>query len=373
MKTVVISINAVWNIINFRKGLIAALRKAGYHVIAVAPDDRFSRLLPELSVDFVPIRMDKKGVSPLRDSLLLWNYFRVLARIRPVAFLGYTAKPNIYGSLAAQSLGIPVINNVAGLGTAYIRGGWLARVVSTLYRIALRRSSVVFFQNRDDRKLFVSEGIVAENKARLLPGSGIDLATFTASDRPPSGDFRFLLIGRLLRDKGVYEYVEAARMVREKIPDVRFQLLGFLDAENRTAVTRAEVEGWVSEGLIEYLGEAEDVRPHVQAADCIVLPSYREGLPRVLLEGAAMAKPLIATDVPGCRHVVEDGRNGFLCPVRDGAGLARTMLRMLRLPEQRRLDLGLAARSKVEAEFDEQIVVRKYLEAIRDSARSGES
>ena len=370
VKTIVISINASWNIVNFRKGLIAELQKAGYHVVAVAPDDHFSRQLAELRVDFVPIKMDKKGISPLRDVLLLWRYFRVLARIRPVAFLGYTAKPNVYGSLAAQWLHIPVINNVAGLGTAYIRGGWLARIVSTLYKIAFRRSAIVFFQNRDDRELFVSGGILRNEKARLLPGSGIDLAAFNGSPKTASGEFRFLLIGRLLRDKGVYEYVEAARIVREKIPDVRFQLLGFLDVENRTAITRAEVDEWVSQGLIEYLGEAEDVRPHVEAADCIVLPSYREGLPRVLLEGAAMAKPLIATDVPGCRHVVEDGRNGFLCPAQDGAALGRAMLRMLELPEQRRRDFGLMGRSKVETEFDERIVFRSYLEAIMESTRS---
>jgi glycosyltransferase involved in cell wall biosynthesis len=177
----------------------------------------------------------------------------------------------------------------------------------------------------------------------------------------------FLLIARLLRDKGIVEYVEAARLVRAAEPGARFQLLGFLDVANRTAVSRAEVDAWVAEGIVDYLGVAEDVRPYIAAADCIVLPSYREGLPRVLLEGGAMARPLIATDVPGCRQVVRDERNGFLCAVRDPGSLADAMLRMMRLPPEERQRMGAAARAMVEAEYDEQIPVRLYLDALRDA------
>jgi glycosyltransferase involved in cell wall biosynthesis len=363
---VLISINASWNIVNFRSGLIRALQGAGYRVVALAPPDAHSARLAGMEVEYRPIEMDRQGVSPARDLLLLWRYWRALRRLRPDVFLGFTAKPNVYGSLAAQALGIPVINNVSGLGTAFIRKGPLRRIVSALYRLAFRRSATVFFQNVDDRDLFLAEHMVRAEQAKLLPGSGIDLDAFRpAGGRSgAAGGFAFLLIARLLWDKGIAEYVEAARRVRRDWPDARFQLLGFLDVPNRTAVSREDVEEWVRQGFVDYLGETDDVRPFIAAADCVVLPSYREGLPRTLLEAAAMGKPLIATDVPGCRHVVEEGVNGFLCAARDAASLARAMAKMLGLGEEERARLGAGGRAKVEREFDEKIAVRLYLAAV---------
>lgn len=374
-KKIVISINAAWNIVNFRMGLVRGLREAGYDVIAVAPPDRHQARLDSFGIPFVPIAMDKKGLSPLKDLQLLGRYWRRLRRLKPDVFLGYTAKPNVYGSLAAQALGIPVINNVSGLGTAFIRGGLLTHIVSSLYRLAFRRSATIFFQNEEDRSLFLTKKLVAPAQARLLPGSGIDLDRFRPAERAPSPEngCTFLLIARLLWDKGIGEYVEAAGLVRARFPDARFQLLGFLDAENRTAVPREQVNGWVEEGLIEYLGEAEDVRPFIAAADCIVLPSYREGLPRTLLEAAAMAKPLIATDVPGCRHVVEAGVNGLLCEVRNARSLSEAMSEMICAPQSLREQWGAAGRSRIEREFDEKVVVQRYLEAIGDALAGRQS
>jgi glycosyltransferase involved in cell wall biosynthesis len=368
-RKIVISINAAWNIVNFRLGLIRALREAGHEVVALAPPDPFSARLEALGIPYVPIAMDKKGLSPLKDLLLLGSYWRRLRQLRPDVFLGYTAKPNVYGSLAAQALGIRVINNVSGLGTAFIKDGPLTWIVSSLYRIAFRRSATIFFQNEEDRALFLAKRLVTPAQARLLPGSGVDLERF----RPAAGGgadgarFTFLLVARLLWDKGVAEYVEAARRVRAERPQARFQLLGFLDVANRTAVPRAEVESWVAEGAIDYLGEADDVRPHLAAADCIVLPSYREGLPRTLLEAAAMAKPLIATDVPGCRHVVTDGLNGLLCAPRDAGSLAAAMIAMIDAPPAQRAQWGRAGRARVEKEFDERFAAARYLEAIDDA------
>jgi glycosyltransferase involved in cell wall biosynthesis len=363
-KTIAISINASWNIFNFRAGLIRALQAAGHEVVALSPPDAFAPRLAELGVRHVAVPMDSAGVSPAHDLALLARYRRALKAVRPDVFLGYTAKPNIWGSLAAQSLGIAVVNNVSGLGTAFIRETLLTRIVTMLYRSAFRRSATVFFQNGEDRDLFVSRRIVDPGKAALLPGSGIDLERFAPRERAEGDSFAFLMVARLLWDKGVREYVDAARLVREEYPGARFRLLGFLDVVNRTAVPRAEVEAWAADGLIDYLGDAEDVRPHIAAADCVVLPSYREGLPRVLLEAAAMARPLIATDVPGCRHVVEEGANGFLCAARDSGSLAEAMLKMLRLPTEQRLAMGAAARRRVESDYDERIVARLYLEAI---------
>lgn len=368
-KTALISINAAWNILNFRKGLIERLLADGWKVVALAPPDAAAARLTALGVEMVPIEMDNQGTSPWRDAKLFLAYLRALRRIRPAVFLGYTAKPNIYGSLAAQLLGIPVINNVSGLGTAFISDGPLTKLLSGLYRLAFRRSRTVFFQNPEDRDLFVAKAIVTPGQAKLLPGSGIDLAHFApdAGEPKPAQGFAFLLVGRLLWDKGVREYVEAARIVRAARPGVQFRLLGFLDVANRSAVPRSNVERWVAEGLIDYLGETDDVRPAIAASDCVVLPSYREGLPRTLLEASAMAKPLIATDVPGCRHIVEDGRNGFLCAVRDSKSLADAMMRMVDLDEAARRGLGRQARARVEAEFDQRLVVDAYLEAIDEA------
>jgi glycosyltransferase involved in cell wall biosynthesis len=369
--TVVISINSSWNIVNFRKGLISALRENGYRVVALAPEDGHSRLLAGLGAEFHPITIDRQGASIARDAVLLRDYVRALRRIRPAVFLGYTAKPNVYGSLASHLLGIPVINNVAGLGTAFIKEGPLTRIVSGLYRLAFRRSATVFFQNEDDQRMFVQRRLVAADKAKLLPGSGINLGDFTPRQRAAEpGEFTFLMVARLLWDKGVREYVEAAREVKRRHPHARFQILGFLDVPNRTAVSRSDVDEWVREGIIDYLGHSDDVRPFVAAADCIVLPSYREGLPRVLLEGAAMARPLIATDVPGCRHVVQEGLNGLLCSVRDSRSLAQAMTRMITMDPEERKAMGAAGRRRVEAEFDEQIAVARYLSAIREAVGS---
>lgn len=365
--TVAISINASWNVVNFRRGLVEALRREGWRVVALAPTDAWSPRLAEIGAEHVPIAIDSLGLSPLRDLALLWRYRRTLGRLRPDVFLGYTAKPNVWGSLAAGSLGIPVVNNISGLGTAFIEPGPLRRLVSALYRMALRRSATVFFQNPEDLQLFRRQRLVRAEQARLLPGSGVDLDRFRPPDARRSGPFAFLFVGRLLWQKGVREYVEAARIVRRDHPDVRFGMLGFLDAPNRSAVARDEVEAWRAEGLIDYLGHADDVRPHLAAADCLVLPSYREGLPRSLLEGAAMARPLIAADVPGCRHVVEHAVSGLLCAPRDPAALAAAMLRMIGLSEAERAAMGAAGRARVERDFAEGTVIDAYLDAIADA------
>jgi glycosyltransferase involved in cell wall biosynthesis len=361
---IILSINTSWNIVNFRSGLVRALRRKGFEVVALSPDDAYADRLAELGCRHVPLAMDNKGTNPLRDAGLFLRYLMVLRRERPAAFLGWTIKPNVYGSLAARLLGVPVINNVSGLGTAFLSAGWLNRVVRLLYRAAFARSARVFFQNRDDLALFAASHLVRPDQAGLLPGSGVDLQHFAPAPlvrRPPGDGPVFLLVARLLWDKGVAEYVKAAQLVKAAVPGARFQLLGFLDVENRTAVPRASVETWVRDGVVEYLGHADDVRPHLAAADCVVLPSYREGTPRSLLEAAAMARPLIATDVPGCREVVDEGINGWLCRPANADDLAERMLRFATLDEKARAEMGRQSRLKAEREFSEDIVVDAYL------------
>jgi glycosyltransferase involved in cell wall biosynthesis len=368
-RKVLIALNAAWNLVNFRGGLIRSLVSKGYEVVATAPLDEYAPRLQELGCRYVPLPMDNKGTHPGRDMQLLWRFFRLLRDERPDVFLGYTVKPNIYGSLAAHALGIPVINNIAGLGTAFMKDGWLARLVRFLYRLAFARSRRVFFQNDDDRRAFVDAGLVDPAQAGRVPGSGIDLQGFSQSPSrsQDGGRFRFLLVARMLWDKGVGEYVDAARLVRRISPSAEFCLLGFLDVKNPTAISRGQMQAWVAEGVVAYLGATDDVRPHIAAADCIVLPSYYgEGVPRTLLEAAAMGRPIVTTDAVGCREVVEDGVNGFLCRPRDAADLAAKLERMMALSPQARARMGRSGREKMEREFDERIVIDRYLAIIEE-------
>jgi glycosyltransferase involved in cell wall biosynthesis len=366
---VLIALNTAWNLVNFRAGLIRGLLDAGYEVVTVAPPDEHVSRLHNLGCRYVPLAMDNKGTHPGRDLLLLWRFWRLLSKERPDVFLGYTVKPNIYGSLAAHACGIPVINNIAGLGAVFISPNWLTRLVKGLYRLALSHSKWVFFQNEEDRRMFVEGGLVRSDATDRLPGSGVDLLWFSPVPLADDGrkGMRFLLIARMLWDKGVGEYVEAARLVRRRHPDAEICLLGFLDVENPAAISRAQMDDWVREGVVRYLGASDDVRPHIADADCVVLPSYyREGTPRTLLEAAAMGRPIITTDAVGCRNVVDEGKNGYLCRPRDAADLAVKMARMIALSPVARAEMGRRGREKVEREFDERIVIKKYLEVIRE-------
>lgn len=365
---VIICVNTAWNLVNFRAGLIRSLIAKGYEVIAVAPSDRYAPHVKGLGCRFIHIGMDSQGTNPAQDVLLLWRIWRLLRRERPDVYLGYTVKPNVYGSLAAHWLGIPVINNIAGLGAVFISEGLLVRLVRCLYRLALAHSVKVFFQNADDRMAFISSGIVHSATADLLPGSGIDLAHFQLTPRISNGaaqsKFRFILIARMLRDKGVREFVEAAKLIRKHLPQVECCLLGFVDVQNPTAISMAEITDWVTQGFVRYLGVSDDVRMQIATADCVVLPSYREGTPRSLLEACAMGRPVITTDVPGCRNVVVDGYNGYLCNVRDAKDLTDKMEKMVSLSAIERIQMGQRGRNKMESEFDEQMVVSKYLSAL---------
>ena len=362
---VMIVLNTAWNLVNFRIGLIRALVATGYEVVAVAPSDKYADGLAALGCRFIHVPMDNNGINPAKDFLLLWRLFCLLRTERPNVYLGYTVKPNIYGSLAARALGIPTINNIAGLGTVFIRGGWLSMLVKGLYRLALSRSQKVFFQNNDDRQLFIRSHLVHDGVTDLLPGSGIDLIQFPSTPLPVNVPVRFLLIARMLWDKGVGEFVEAARLLKQRGVSADFCLLGMLDPQNPVAISRQQMNTWAAEGVVNYLGVNDNVRVEIAQADCIVLPSYREGTPRALLEAAAMARPIVTTDSVGCRNVVDDGINGYLCKPKNSSDLADKMLRILSMSHNEREGMGLRGREKVEREFDEKIVIRKYLEAIK--------
>ncbi|HEX8348331.1 MAG TPA: glycosyltransferase family 4 protein [Hymenobacter sp.] len=369
---VAIVINTSWNIWNFRRSLVKALQAAGHEVLAIAPPDDYSaRLETELGCRYVPILMENKGTNPVKDAQLTRRFYQVYRRERPDVVLQYTIKPNIYGTLAARMAGIPCINNVSGLGTVFLIQNFVSRVALRLYRFAFRFPHRVFFQNDDDRQLFLQHKLVRPEITDLLPGSGIDVQRFQpAAQFQRQQPFTFLMIARVLYEKGVEEYFEAARLVRAAVPGTRVQLLGGVDESGNIGVKRVVFEQWLQAGHVEYLGTSDNVAEHIGRADCVVLPSYREGTPKTLLEAAAMGKPIVTTDVPGCRETVIDQHNGLLCQVRDAADLADKMLRVLRLSEQDLRTMGQASRLLAEQKFDERIVLDKYLRVVAEATRA---
>ncbi|WP_345987962.1 glycosyltransferase family 4 protein [Sulfurimonas sp. HSL1-2] len=365
--TIAIVINTSWNIYNFRRGLVKALQAEGHRIVCIAPRDDYSEKLQALGCAYREISMNNKGTNPLEDARLIRDFYRLFKEVRPDVLLQYTIKPNIYGSMAAGLLGIPVISNISGLGTVFINDNLASKIAKMLYKTALRIPKKVFFQNVQDRELFIHSKLVKAEKTGLLPGSGIDSTRFAPRPaRVSDGIVRFLFIARLVRDKGIMEYAEAAKMINQQFnaQKVKFMILGAYYPGNPTAITETEMKAWEAEGTVEYLGTSDDVASVIAGIDCVVLPSYREGLSRVLLEAAAMAKPIVTTDVPGCREVVDDSVNGYLCQVKDTGSLAEAMMKMLRLTEVQRSAMGQKGREKVCREFDEQIVIDRYREAI---------
>lgn len=362
---VLITVNAAWNIWNFRRSLVRSLQADGHRITILAPHDESVPALQASGCRFVPLAMDVKGLNPVADFGLMRRFGRHFRSERPDVVLSYTVKNNLFGALAARPLGLPFIPNITGLGTAFLSGGVLRTIAEGLYRKAFKHPEKVFFQNSDDRDFFIQRNLIRIGQAELVPGSGIDLghfemAPFPAAEGPPV----FLMIARLLRDKGVAEFVEAARRVKTFVPQARFQLLGALAPENRGAIDPEVVHGWHAEGTIEYLGQASDVRPHIAAASCVVLPSYREGAPRTLIEAAAMGRPIITTDVPGCRSVIEGGVTGYLCAARNGESLAQACLKFLELSDGARAEMGRRGREKMQREFDQAIVIGAYRNAL---------
>ncbi len=363
---IAIVLNSSWNVYNFRLGLISALRDQGHQIVIIAPEDTYSWKLTDLGYEFRAVEMDSSGVNPVKDALLVWHLYQSYKALKPDLVLHYTVKPNTYGTLAATLLGIPSINNVCGLGTVFLKKGLSSEIAKVLYKLAFRFPKKVFFQNEDDYQLFITQKLVRRQIADAVPGSGINLDDFRPryTHRLPDKEFTFLVISRIIYDKGIVEYIDAIRILRKRGVKACFQLLGDKANGHKRGISEALLSSWVSEGLIVYLGTTDDVQSAIHAADCVVLPSYREGLPRTLLEAASLGKPIVATNVPGCRHVVEDGSNGLLCEVRNAADLADKMEQILSLRPDALAAMGRNGRKRVEMLFDEKLVIRKYLEAV---------
>lgn len=358
------------SLVNFRGRLMEAMRARGHEVIACAggADSGVAACLQGMGIRYIPLPLERAGINPLKDLCLIRSMIALMREQQPDVVLAYTAKPVIYGMLAARLAGIRRRHAmITGLGYAFIarkslKQRVLAGLVPRLYRLALTGADTVFFQNNDDLALFHHRGIMRTGSRSLrVMGSGVDLERFAYAPLP-QGSIVFLLIARLIADKGIREYVEAARMLRTSHPDVRFALLGPIDP-NPSAIGPSELAEWVSEGVVEYWGETEDVRPFLSRCSVYVLPSYREGMPRSVLEAMAMGRPVITTDVPGCRDTVEEGRNGYLVPARDAVGLASAMRRCLD-PDTPLFMMGSASRKIAEREFGSESVNQTLLEGM---------
>lgn len=361
---IAIVLNTSWNIYNFRMNFVKALIAEGNEVHTIAPHDDYTHYLTEAGCIHHDLKMDSRGANPIKDFLLIFELMSAYSKVKPDVVLHYTIKPNVYGTLAAAILRIPSINNVCGLGTIFLKKNLTSAIAIALYRLAFHFPKKVFFQNPDDRALFVNKKLIAFSSTDLIPGSGIDLKRFVPADFKRNKIFTFLLVSRLITDKGIHEFIEAVRQLKSDGVKAKFQILGAKDPKHKRGVALEVINEWISSGTIEYLGTTKDVRPFIQQADCIVLPSYREGTPRTLLEAASIAKPIITTDVPGCHQVVSDGYNGLLCKLKDPNDLANKMLTMTDFDNGALKKMGDNGRKKVESEFDESIVIDKYLQAI---------
>lgn len=331
------------SLVKFRAPLLAAMVARGHEVIAMAPEGRLDDdggvrdPLAALGVRFEPIELERTGIDPVADLRAIRALVSRLRALRPDLVLGYTIKPVIYGSIAARLAGVPRrAAMVTGMGSALtnvrtVRQRMVASVARALYRVGLAQCQVVIFQNTDDRDELAGFGAIPRHaRVAVVRGSGVDLAHYAPSPLP-GGPPVFLFLGRLLRDKGIAEYVAAAHLVRARVPEARFRIAGWLDP-NPESLTRRELDALVADGTIEYLGAPDDIRPHLAAAHALVLPSYREGTPRSVLEAMSMGRAVITTSAPGCRDTVIDGESGLIVPVRDARLLAAAMLRLVASP-----------------------------------------
>ncbi len=361
---VAIVLNTSWNIYNFRMNLVKTLLDKGYEVHTIAPHDPYTHILKEAGCIHHDIKMDSRGINPIKDTALFFELLGIYQKLRPNVILHFTIKPNVYGTLAASILKIPSVNNVCGLGTVFLKNNLVSVIAMTLYKIAFLFPQKVFFQNSDDLSLFLDRKLVPKESTDLIPGSGIDLNRFQPMEFNRNKVFTFLLISRLITDKGILEYIQAIETLKQKGLNARFQLLGAKDPEHQRGIQLSVIDHWISSGTVEYLGTTDDVRSFIQKADCIVLPSYREGTPRTLLEAASSSKPIIATDVPGCHHVVENNYNGLLCKIKSADDLAQKMEQMTHLDDFTLKTFGENGRKKIEVQFDEKLVIDKYIKEL---------
>lgn len=359
-KTILVLTNNIGGLHSFRKEVMKAMIDTGYRVVISHPDgDERVGYFTSIGCEDQITEFDRRGINPIKDIQLLINYCKLIKTCKPMAVLTYTIKPNVYGGLACRLMRTPQLANVTGLGDSIENEGVLQKISILLYRIGLSRAERVFFQNQYNRTFCIENGI-ASKESILLPGSGVNLAHHTYQDYPFDDTVRFLFIGRLIKSKGIEEFFEAATRLKEVYSNIEFQVLGSCEGDYL-----AKLDDLVGRRVIKYLGSTSDVRPFIRDVHCTIMPSYHEGMSNVNLESAANGRPVITTNVPGCIETVVDGITGFVCESKSASSLTEAVVRFLNLSYEERQEMGIAARQKVEREFDRQIVVDQYLSTLK--------
>ncbi|MED9996544.1 MAG: glycosyltransferase family 4 protein [Paludibacteraceae bacterium] len=358
--------NTAWSMYNFRGNLMRNLVSNGYKISVLSPFDKeYFPLIESTGAQCYDLPISAKGTNPIEDLSLVWKIRSYIKQLKPDFAFFYTIKPNIYGGFAARLCKIPFIPVTTGLGYTFIVDNWVSKLARKLYKFSFKGADNVWFLNEDDKKDFLKYKILPEEKTFVLNGEGVDTGRFAIAELPKGNSF--LLMARMLWDKGVGEYVEAARVLKKGYPDAEFNLLGFLNAENPAAISEDQIKAWEKEGVVKYLGVTKDVRPFLKKTTALVLPSYREGIPVSLLEAASMARVIVTTDAVGCRNAVDDAVNGFLVPIKDAASLAEAMRKVIVMSDEEKMEMGLAGRKKVENEFAEEKVFEVYKSVLEKS------
>lgn len=365
MKKILFTSNVSWAMIKFRFNLLKYLIERGHIVYIVAPYDDFVTELEKMGCICINIQLSRKGVNPIEDLKLTYDLYKIYKKFSPNIIFNYSIKPIIYGSIAAKLANIPSIAVNIGLGYTFINTNLVTKISHLLYKFSLHFPKQVWFINEDDRNEFVNRNFVKRDKTLVLPSEGIDTQYFLPMDVSKMQKVVFLLIARMLWDKGVGEYYEAAKLIKTKYQDVEFQLLGNIDLENPKGISKDILEKWHNEKVINYLGYSKDVREYISKASCIVLPSYREGKGMTLIEAGCMEKPLIATNVEGCKDIVKDNYNGFLCEVKNTTSLAKAFEKFLNLDEEQKKLMGENSRKFVSENFDVRKVIEIYENSIK--------
>ena len=361
-KTIAFVSNSAWSVFNFRLDVIKWLLKNDVKVLVFAPDDDYAEKLIAQGCQFIKINFNNKGENPVKDYLFYLQLRRLYRRFKPDFIFHYVAKPNIYGSLAAAAEKIPSVAVITGLGYPFAKRNILFRIIRALYRKALKHASEVWFLNNEDAKVFITEKIVSINKMKVLPGEGVNTKHFTPVECKRNDDpFEFLMSTRLLKSKGIGLYADAARILKKKNYHVIFSLIGFFEKNHPDSISPDSIKKWEDEGLITYHGFADDVRPHLQKADCMVFPSfYNEGVPRCLMEAASMEIPAITSYNRGCKEVVLNNSNGYICNSNDPFDLADKMEKMINASPDERMRMGKNGRQLVLKKFDICKIIEEY-------------
>jgi glycosyltransferase involved in cell wall biosynthesis len=365
--------NTTWNIYNFRLNILRILTEYRYQIIVIAPEDEYKMYQNDFPmVKHIPLkRLKRKGMNLIQELLLCHELFTIFQQEQPDLIINYTIKPNIWGGIAASLLKINYLCVVTGLGYTFLHNGFVYFASKVLYQMAFKRADKVIFENIDDKKLFNTLELVPAHKSLSVKGCGIDTQHFQPMPKTAWHlGFVFCFIGRFLWDKGIGEFIEAAKIVRKKIPTTLFWLVGEPDENNPSRVPNDQIKIWEDEQIIVNQGFAKDVRAFIRNSDCIVLPSYREGMPTILAEALAMCKPVITTNVAGCHEMVDMNQNGYIVLVKSADALADAMLKMLALPAAQLAEMGAYGRHKVKEEFDNRLIAGFFLEMVQQSIRN---